>query len=278
MAVKIVTDSSCDLPTEVARRHDIRVVPLRVNFGADTYHDGVDLSPGEFQRLLLERPELPTTSQPPPRDFEAVCRPLLARGHHVVIITISSGLSGTYQSAVIAARTLGARVEVVDSLLASVGVGILAVKAARRAEAGESLEAVSAFVREERLRMQILCTLDSVENIVRGGRMNIFARKAAAMPDLKLILTRNPQGKVQILERVHGRRRALERLVALIGEGRPATWAKEIVGISHVHCLSEATYLAEEINSLYRPGEVIVREMGSTIGTHAGRGGIVVAR
>lgn len=278
MTVKIVTDSSCDLPPAVARRCDLRVVPLRVNFGLDTYHDGIDLSPVEFQRLLLASQELPTTSQPPPRDFESVCRPLLEQGHDVLIITISSGLSGTYQSAAIAAHALGQRVAVVDSLLASVGVGILAMKAARRAEAGGTLAEVKAFIREERLKMKILCTLDSVENIVRGGRMNIFARRAAAIPDLKLILTRNSLGKVQILERVRGRQHALDRLVNLIGESPPENWAEAIVGISHVQCVSEAEFLAAEIGKHYSPAEVIVREMGSTIGTHAGRGGIIVAR
>ncbi len=276
--LKIVTDSSCDLPEEMVLRHGITVVPLRVNFGADTYHDGVDLSPREFQRLLLTSNELPTTSQPPPRDFELVCQPLLDQGHQVLIITISSGLSGTYISAAMAAEALGSDVVVVDSLLASVGVGILAVKAARAAEAGGSLEEVAEFVRRHRMEMRIFFTPDTVENIVRGGRMNIFARSAAAIPDLKLILTRSSKGTIQILERVRGRNRALDRVSDLIGENPPEDWSREIVGVSHVHCLSEAEMLAAEISHRYRPGEVFVREMGSTIGTHAGRGGIVVAR
>lgn len=272
MAVKIVTDSSCDLPPEVAAELGLTIVPIRVNLGRNSFRDGIDLGPGEAAQKIIAAGELPTTSQPPPYEFEKVFASLLEQGHEVLCLTLSSALSGTYHSALIAAGTFPDRLRVLDSQLVSAGLGLLAMGAAKFAAQGHSLAQVADHARERIGRTRMFATLDSIEPIVRGGRLNLFARHAAGREGIKLIFSLNGQGGVQIHERVRGRRRSLDRLVELMAAQPPQEAA-----VVHVECPGEARQVAEQIAGA-RGGDVLnVWAAGGTVGTYAGRGAIIVA-
>ena len=268
MAVRIVTDSTADLPEEVVKKLGIIVVPIRVNFGRDSFQDGIDIGPAEFVRRLAGT-EQPTTSQPPPHQFDIIFKELLGRGDDVLCLTLSSALSGTYQSARIAAGQAEG-VQVVDSMLVSAGLGLLAVRAAKMAE-HHDLQALVDYVQQERNRIRIFATLDNVDPIVRGGRLNLFALHAADGGEIRLVFTRNSSGGVQILERVRGRRRSLDRLVELLGDELTD------VAIAHVDSPNDARMLARKIMDLSGAERVFTAEAGSTVGTYAGRGAIIVA-
>ncbi|MTI94809.1 MAG: DegV family protein [Firmicutes bacterium] len=274
MPVRIVTDSSCDLPADILEEFDIVQVPLRVNFGAETYADCVDLTPDDFQRKLLSSNTMPTTSPPAPQQFHAVLKPLVASGMEVVVITLSSALSGTYTNAQLAAGTIPG-VTVIDSLLGSMGLGLLAIKAAKLAAQGADRQQLQTYIEAERRNIRVFLTMESVENIVRGGRLSLFKARAASNPGIKLIFTNNDLGQLEILERVRGRRGALERLVQLVADRQD--WSQTVVGISHVASHPEVESLRRAIEENYHPARIVVREMGSTIGAYVGRGGLLVS-
>lgn len=269
MAVKIVTDSASDLPLGVARELGIEVVPIRVNLGRNSYRDGVDINPREFNSIASTG-TLPTTSQPPPYEFETVFNTLLDQGHDIICLTLSSALSGTYQSAVIAAGG-NARIRVIDTQLVSAGLGLLAMRAAKLAGSGQDLESLTAYVQGERKNIRMFATLENIEPIVRGGRLNLFARHAAGREGIKLIFSLNDKGGVQILERVRGRRQSLDRLAELISREGLAE-----VAIVQVECPGEARHIADLI-AKQCGADPLISEAGGTVGTYAGRGAVIVA-
>src|SRR5690554_5371138 len=182
MSVKIVTDSACDLPAELIGQLGIEIVPIRVNFGRQSFRDGI-----ETKNQVTSPPTSPTTSQPPPREFEQVFLALLEQGHTVLCLTLSSVLSGTYHSALIAANQVAGDIQVVDTKLVSAGQGLLVLQAARRAIQGEKLEEISAWAEARKELITTYAILDNIEPIVRGGRLTLFARHAAGRQGIKLI-------------------------------------------------------------------------------------------
>lgn len=278
MSIKIVTDSASDLPREYAEQYQIEIVPLETSFGPEEkYLDGIDISPQEFWARLARAVHLPKTSQPPPQKFAEVFRYALTQGS-VLCVNLSSGLSGTFQSACLARKILGnpASLHIIDSLTASIGVGLLAIKAAQLAKEGLSFSQIVETITSYRDRLTTFCTLDNLENIVRGGRLSRLQGMVGNILDIKLILKGNAEGKIEVFEKVRGRKKALSRLVSLIHE-LGVDLQEKMVGISHLDCLEEVLELKKAIIDKCAPQQVIVVPMGSTIGTYAGKGGIVVA-
>lgn len=273
MAVKIVTDSACDLPPEVAADLGVTIVPIRVNLGRNSFRDGIDLRPGEAAQKIAAAGALPTTSQPPPYEFEKVFATFLEQGHEVLCLTLSSALSGTYHSALIAAGEFpSGGLQILDSQLVSAGLGLLVTGAARLAAQGCSLAQVVEFVQDKIRKIRMFAILDTVEPIVRGGRLNLFARHAAGREGIKLIFALNGKGGVQILERVRGRRRSLDRLVELM-TAQPL----EEAAVVHVECPGEARQVAEQIAKESGASVQNVWAAGGSVSTYAGRGAIIVA-
>lgn len=272
MAVKIVTDSACDLPPELAAGLGLTIVPIRINMGRNSYRDGIDISRGEAAQKIINAGELPTTSQPPPYEFEVVFSDLLAQGHEALCLTLSSAMSGTYHSALIAAGKNQGRIRVMDTQLVSAGLGLLAKAAAEFAAQGHGLAEVTAFTQDRSKSIRMFAVLDNIEPIVRGGRLNLFARHAAEREGIKLIFALNGQGGVQILERVRGRRRALDRLVELM----TAQPLKESA-VVHVESPGEAREVGELIAQHSGATVQYVTKAGGTVATYAGRGAIIAA-
>jgi len=268
--VKIVTDSGADIPKPLAEELDIAVVPLTVHFGDEEFKDGVDLELSEFYRRLHAGGQ-PRTTQPSPTDFEAVYRRLQVDADAIVSVHLSSELSGTMQSASIAAAMDGidVPVHVVDSRSASLGIGMLAVEAARMAKAGASAEDIVQHLEAIVARQKVLFLVDTLEYLQRNGRIGRAQAFVGGLLNIKPLLTID-DGVVAPLERARGRAKARARLLELVTQGAQGQRVK--VAVMHADALEEAESLASELRSRLDVEELVVGQLGATIGTHAGPG------
>jgi DegV family protein with EDD domain len=273
MTVRVVTDSTADLPATVIQEWGIIVIPLCVNFGTEVYRDGADLQPDDFYRKLASSSTLPTTSVPPPGTFTEVYEKLSKNGTEVVSIHLSHKFSGTYDCAQLAAKEVGnKRIEVIDSLAVSMGLGLLVIAAARAAKAGASLEEVTALVRWSMKRCYLMGVLDTLEYLQKGGRIGRAQAFLGHVLNIKPLLAVR-DGEVQPLERVRTRRRALNRLCQLALERQPF----EEVAILHSAASQEAELVAEKLALAFPRGRMQLAQFGPVMGTHIGPGAVGIA-
>ncbi|MFL0266965.1 DegV family protein [Candidatus Clostridium radicumherbarum] len=272
--IQLVTDSSADLPKELIDKYDIHVVPLTITIDGKEYQEGIDLTPQDFHTMLNNSKELPKTSQPSPGAFADLFKTLASKGP-ILCLTISSGLSGTYQSACIGRDMSQVDVTVFDTLAGSLAHGLQLIAARKLADEGLSIEKIVEYLMEYRKHSNILILLDTLENIVKGGRLSKFQGSLAKVLDIKVLLE-NDEGKVKLTEKVRGKKKFLKRTIELIGE-RKTDFKDTVFGITHIDNLEDAEYLRDEIINKYNPKDVIINYMGATMGTYAGKGGMIVS-
>ena len=273
--IKIITDSSADLPQELIEKYDITLVPLTVSIGGVDFLEKVNLTPQEFFSKMFSSDILPKTSQPSPATFaEAFSN--YSNETEILCLTISSGLSGTYQSACIGKELSNANVTVFDTLAGSLGHGLQIIRAAELAEQGHSLEAIIKNLTDYRNKMNILVLLDTLENIVKGGRLSKFQGSLAKILNIKVILERVDGGKVEILEKIRGKRKFRKRVLEIIQE-RADDFSNLTFGITHTGNIEDAETIKNELIELFHPKEVLVSYMGATMGTYAGKDGMIIS-
>ncbi|NTU89613.1 MAG: DegV family protein [Actinobacteria bacterium] len=272
--VQIVTDSSCDLPKEFIEKIGITVVPLVVDIDGEIFHEGMDITPREFYDKMAKSINLPKTSQPSPALFAETFDTLSSTGS-ILCITVSSKLSGTYQAALIGRDLSGADVTVFDSLTGSLGLGLQVLKACRLAKAGKTVDEIIAELTTYREGMNTLVLLNTLENIVKGGRLSQFQGSLSRILDIRVLL-HDVEGGVEPLEKIHGKKRAMEHLLARIYEYHPEPTGLEI-GITHINNLADAETIEQVLLEKYTQPKVVISEMGSTMGTYAGDGGMIIA-
>lgn len=268
MTIRIVTDSTCDLPDPSIQKFGISVVPLYINVGKQGWLDGIDITREEFYRYLPSFPEHPTTAVPSPQKFRAIYDALAEEGAtQILSIHISSGLSGVVDVARIAAQeTKAIPVTVIDSQQLSLGTGFLVEKAAKMAMAGESLEDILAAIHSQIQRSRVFAALDTLEFLRRSGRMNRFMSKLGAMLQIKPILTMI-QG-LPDTERVRTRERAMKRLIDILRDiGVP-----ERIAILHSNAPERVAELKALAAALLPTDEIIVANITPVIGVHIGPG------
>lgn len=272
--IQLVTDSSADLPQELLAEYNISVVPLTITIDGKQYLEGVDLLPEEFCAKMLSSKELPRTSQPSPATFAEKFKELAGKGP-ILCLTISSGLSGTYQSACIGRDLSKENVTVFDTLAGSLAHGLQLLEAAKLAAKGATVGKIVEFLKEFRKHSNIIILLHTLENIVKGGRLSKFQGSLAKILNIKVILE-GIEGKVELVEKVRGTNKFLNRALEIVGE-RKMDFSETVFGITHLDNLKDALFLKEEIIKRYKPKDVIINYMGATMGTYAGRGGIIVS-
>jgi DegV family protein with EDD domain len=268
--VRIVTDSACDLPQQVADELGIVIVPLTIRIGGREYVDRRDLTPAQFWALCATEAELPETAAPAPGEFEQVYRRLAAEGAgQVVVISLSSELSATMQSAQLAARSVVdvIPVTVVDSRNCTMGLGMIAADCAQLARSGASAAEVVARANERAARTRVWGALDTLDNLKKGGRIGgARALLASALAIKPIIEVRD--GKVEQGGKQRTRSKALGFLVdKLVSYGQV-----ENLAVLHADCSD-----VDEFVAMLRPhysGEIIVGDIGPVVGSHAGRGTI----
>ena len=273
MAVGIVTDSTSDLPAELARQWGITIVPCGVSFDDQVYRDGVDITSDEFFHRLRTSPKIPTTSQPVVGDFLQAYRLICESNRDVVSIHLSARLSSTLDSARQAKASLGSHVsiEIVDSWMTSMGLGLQAVEAARLAQQGASCQEIVAEVERIRQKTHVFCLLDTLEYVRKGGRVSLAQAFLASTLQIKPILTIR-DGETHPVARPRTKEKAMNQMVSMVEELMP------LKGLSVLHSTNpeEAENLRQRLSPLIE-GEVISARFSAVMGTHLGPGSLGVA-
>jgi DegV family protein with EDD domain len=269
MSIKIVTDSTCDLPEALIQQYDITVVPMYINFGENSYLDGVEITRDEFYRRLPSSDPLPTTATPGADNFTAAYEQLAQAGAtEILSIHISVSLSAVVDVAHLAAETFeAAKVTVFDSQQLSLGTGFLVLAAAEAAAQGMSMDEIIAMLEEQTARTYVFAALDTLEFLRRSGRMNGFVAGIGSLLKIKPLLTMN-KGQPGA-EQVRTRERAIQRLIQMVKEVGPL----EKLALVHTNAAEAAESLRQRALDLF-PEHILPLSVDVTpvLGTHLGPG------
>lgn len=270
MTVKIVTDSTADLPSNLVQEYDIRVVPLNVHFGEEVFRDGVEIWSDEFYHRVKNEMVFPNTSQPSPGEFLKVYRDIASTADSIISIHISRELSGTAGAAEIAAGMLENRskVWVVDSRSVSMGLGLMVLKAARLAQNGASPETILEYIRAWQGETTVLFTVNSLEYLARTGRIGKATEFLGSLLNIKPLLGIK-DGLIIPLERIRGNyQKVVSRMIELLQESygsRPL-----LIGVLHTEMLEIKNYLIKEIEAALHANEIYPVIVSPVVGSHAG--------
>lgn len=277
-AIRIVTDSACDLPDATAAKHHIDVVPLTIRFGDTEYVDRHDLSVKEFWLKTKGSKTLPETAAPSPGAFEEAFRAAAAQGAPgVVCVCLSSGLSATFQSAQLAAEAVKDTIDVrvIDSLNVTIAQGLLAIAGAEAAASGKSLDEVAGVVEAKIEHMRVFAALDTLENLRKGGRIGAARAALGSMLSVKPLI-KVVNGAVEEAGKQRTRGRSLDLLIEL-GKEHGAAQAKPLA-VMHGDASDIEAFLEKLCSAFGRSrDELLVGDVGSVVGTHTGPGVIGLA-
>lgn len=276
MNVKIIIDSTTDTAPDL--RAKCAVVPLCVRFGDTEYVDGVTINHKEFYEKLIESDELPTTSQPTPDAFAQEYQKAVDAGQKVVVLTIASELSGTYQSATIAAMDFPGSVYVVDTRTVAIGAGILAELAVELAEQGADAETIVQTITAERENVRLVALLDTLEYLKKGGRISKTVAFAGELLSIKPVVSVQ-DGVIHMLGKARGSKQANNLLVKEIEAAGGVDFDKPVLlGYTGLTDVLLRKYIADSA-ALWESSksELTSTVIGSVIGTHAGPGAVAAA-
>ena len=275
MNYQIITDSCCDFPTPMYETLGLSFVPLSVEFRGETNDDRNDDSLKEMYDGLRSGQAAKTSAVNPSRWGEVI-EPALSAGQDVLVLAFSSGLSTTYQSAVIAAEELGEKypertIRVVDTLCASMGQGLLVWYACKKRDEGLSLDALYSWVMENRLHLCHWFTVDDLMYLKRGGRISAATALVGTMLQIKPLLHVDDEGHLISMSKARGRKAAIDALVRKAQE-LGAGYDNSTMFISHGDCREDAEYLAQQLKEKCGVKEVVISYVGAVIGSHSGPG------
>lgn len=271
--VTVVTDSTADVPSAIASELGIVVVPLRINFGQESYRDGIELSTEELIARMSASPTLPTTSQPTIGEFASAFQNAIDDGRDVVCITIGDKLSGTYRAALSAADQVDpGRVTVIDGASTTMHIGWPAIAGARAARDGADRETVAGAIRDAQARTNLFVVLKTLDYVYKGGRIGKVGQLVGSALNIKPIISVR-EGRVVPIERVRTWKKALRRMVELTqDEGE----LSDII-VVYVGEREDADAVHAELRGLFPSANVILGRAGAVIGTHVGPGAVGIA-
>jgi DegV family protein with EDD domain len=270
VSTRIITDSLSDITSDMATEFDIIVVPLTVIFGHETYLDRVTISAEEFYRRLIEGSVWPTTTQPTPAAFAEVYNKLAEKGDDILVITLSSKLSGTYQSAIGAKQMVkkSYQIEVIDSGTVAMGLGLIAMAAAKQAKQGAKLKELVEFVQRAKLRSHFVTYFDTLKYLAKGGRIGKARGLLGSLLSVKPILTVR-EGEMAPITRVRSMSAGVEYIYNF---ANGYAGKIEAMAIEHTTTITEAETLASRVDEFF-PKEKVFRSMVSPVlGTYGGPG------
>ena len=267
MTIRIVTDSSCDLPSDLIQQHGITVLPCYVVVDDQTFKDGVEIQADDFYHRLQAEGRTPTTAQPTPSDFQQVYSDLVGQGHQIISIHVSGKVSGTLNSAEQAKASLddGSGVEIIDSQLASIALGLVVLDAAIVASEGGDVHEVAAKVRETLGQHHCLFALDTLEYLQKGGRIGKARAFMGSVLHVKPIL-RMQDGEAHPVERPRNQERAMRRLLELAQELAPVRRLAVIYSTDP----ERMAELKQSLSGLLPADQIIETRFGATLGTYFG--------
>ncbi|MDM8534502.1 DegV family protein [Clostridiaceae bacterium HSG29] len=275
MKIKIITDSVSDIPRKIQKELNIDVVPLSVNFGNDTYYDGVDLTNEEFFRKLKNADKLPTTSQVSPGEFKNVFEENLKEYDQIICITMSKKMSGTFEAAGIAKELLNTDdIKIIDSKAISFGYGLIVIDAARNVQNGLEYNEIIKNINYNVENLVNLFIVDTLEYLQKGGRLSATEAIIGNVLKIKPILTIK-EGKLTSMDKVRGRKKAMNYIIEYL-EYNKYDFKNKTVGFFHAEDEKYLENFISEINEKNQIGEILKSEVGTVVGTHSGPGCIAI--
>lgn len=278
MSIRIMTDSGCDMTQAEAQQLNVTVLPLKISFAGVEYLDGVTMSQTEFYERLIETDELPHTSQLSPYDYETAFKEAVDAGDSVICITLSSGVSGCYQSASIGAEDYEEQVRIVDSETLSVAQRVLVEYAVRLRDAGKSLDEIVDTLNRDKDKVHVIALLNTLEYLKKGGRISPAAAAIAGVLSIKPVVTVQ-DGKFAMLGKARGSKNANNLLNEYIHKAGELDLTKPLcIGYTGLSDSLLRKYLEDYVDEYQEhKDEVPVSIIGSAIGTHVGPGAIAFA-
>jgi DegV family protein with EDD domain len=274
MTIKIVTDSTADLPPALAEELGITVIPLYVLFGHENYRDRVDITEDQFYQRLLNGPIHPSTSQPTPQDFTDIYHKLSQQADGIISIHISSKLSGTCNSALQAKEMVSAHcpVEVVDSEMVSMGLGLLAIEAAAIANSGKSLQQVVEVVKQSIRNTRLWALFDTLKYLALGGRIGKAKALVGTILNIKPILAVK-EGEMVPVSQARTRAKGIGMLYEYVNTVADI----QDLAVMYTTTPDEAHVLADRLGAKFNRSRIKLVRIGSAIGVHAGPGALGIA-
>lgn len=277
MSMRIVADSCCDVSPEVEKQTGIELVPLTIQIGDKEYRDDKNLDIDGLIEDMKNSPIAPKTACPSPQDFIESYK----GDGSVFVVTLSSALSGTYRSAMMAKDIFLEEIEnkfihVFDSLSASVGETLVSLHISELINKGlkemEIVEKVNAYIKD----MRTFFTLKSLDNLVKSGRVSHFVAKVSSILSVKPIMAENGEGQIEVHEKVVGAKRVFKRLVEVIGE-QGQNLEDKVLGIAHCNALESALAFKEEVLKRYNFKDIVIVRTGGISSVYANEGGLIIA-
>lgn len=269
--VAVVVDSTAYIPQALIEQYNMHVIPLLVNWSGESLRDNVDITPDEFYTRLETTKEMPSTSQPSAGEFFDLYSKIAEEADSIVSIHISSELSGTVASAHAAAKLMGDfPIEIVDSLSTSMGLGYMALAAARAIENGADVQEAAAVARVLVPKTRLVFVVDTLEFLHRGGRIGGASRLFGSMLSIKPLLELK-DGKIEPLDKVRTKKKAMKRLLDL-AVADCAGKSKVYAAVANARTPQEAQSFADELQKQLSPAELYIVDLSPVIGTHTGPG------
>ena len=275
--IKLITDGSCDLSDEVLNKFNINVVPLGVSFGEEHYTAGVDIDNKEFYAKMKESKELPKTFCPSPENF---CKEYQCEEDKIIVIALSSKLSGTYNSASLARDLYLSEhkekdIRVIDSMTGSIGAGLLLIKAAKMISEGKDIDEIVEAIENLKEKISFYGTLETLENAIKGGRINPLAGKIIGALNFKAIV-QIKDGVVKPIDKARGESNSIKKVANYITSSIEDTKDK-ILCLMHANCPEKAHKLLSIIEKTHKFDEVYISEVGPVMGTYTSEGAVLGA-
>lgn len=280
MTIKIITDGAADLPLSFFEEHPVKIVPLNVSFGEQRFKTGIDIDNETFYRMMRDSAELPKSSCPAPYDFLEAYKEV-PEEDAIIVYALSKGLSGTYNSAVIGMNMLleeqpTRKIAVLNTKTGSCGQILLIDEAVKLINNGADFDTIIANAQASIDSMNTFVLLDTLENVMKGGRLSRAKGAIANALNIKIILDVSKEGLIEVREKVRGEKKVLRRFIEQIGEcGKD--FEQKVLTMTHSNCEEKALSLLKAIKEQYNFRDAILSEIGPLIGTYAGEGGIVIA-
>lgn len=270
MAIRIVTDSTSDMPKELAEKYKIKIAPLRVNFGEESFLDGVELTNEEFYKRLGQSKELPTTSQVNPGEFVDIFNEILDAGDEIIGIFISTGLSGTYHSAEIARDMIKSdKIHILDSKGVTAMTSLMSIEAAKMAQKGKSTHEIMSLLEKMIENMKTMFIIDTLEYLVKGGRLSKAQGTIGGLLNVKPII--RVLDTIETVTKVRGRAKGIKYIMDWLYSQQFELSDKTVFVVN-----SNDQAFADKIKTCllenFQVGQILEAQIGAVVGTHAGPG------
>ncbi|MCA0972801.1 DegV family protein [Halobacillus litoralis] len=280
MTIHLFVDGGADLEDGMVDRHQLQVVPLNIHFGDEQYKTGETIDLQTFYQKMKESDELPSSSSPSPNDFYEKYKQIDPEDQ-ILVLALSSGLSSTYESAVIGKDMLleeepDRTIAVLDTRTASCGVALLTHEAAGKINEGGSFDDIVAHMEERIEKTTTLFILKTLENVIKGGRLDRVKGTIAKTLNIKLLMRAADDGSVEVLEKVRGNKKSLRRFVDQIGE-YAHNFEDKVIALSHCNDEERGKSVLNSIKERYNFKQSLFMDIGPLIATYSGEGGIVIA-